>query len=289
MKEQENVSEKEISQEEIDKELNKFDHVSEKSVKSHGEILNEQIQEGQETFEKNLKGTFLSSITAGLEIGFSFLLLCSVYSLFITRYSENTVIKLMALVYPAGFILVILGKSILFTEQTSLLTLPVLNRKQSVSSLLKIWGLVITGNLIGGYIIAAILIWIGPRLGIFDHTAIANIARHISHYDAEVILVSGILAGWMMGLLSWLLTSSTDTISRIVIIFLITSIMAFTGLHHSIIGNIEVFSGMVVSAEITIPDYLKFESLALLGNAVGGVVFVALFKYGSFVTSIGRY
>ncbi len=288
MKKQEDDSEKEISQKEIDSELRKFDHASEKSVKSHGEILNEQIQEGLETYKKNMKGTFLSSLTAGLEIGFSFLLLCTVYATFITHYSEPTVFKLMAIVYPVGFILVILGKSILFTEQTSLLTLPVLNKKQSVGSLLKIWGLVISGNLLGGFIIAGILIWIGPHLGIFDLTAITRIAKHISHYNPEVILVSSILAGWIMGLLSWLLSSVSDTISRIFIIFLITGIMAFTGLHHSIIGNVEVFSGMVVSSEITLGDYLKFESLALLGNAIGGVVFVALFKYGAFINSIER-
>jgi formate-nitrite transporter family protein len=289
MNEQENVSGEKISQQEIDSELKKLDNDNGRTVKSHGEILNEQIHEGVETYKKNPKGTFLSSLTAGLEIGFSYLLLCTVYSTFIAHFSESTVFKLMALVYPVGFILVILGKSVLFTEQTSLLTLPVLNRKQSIASLLKIWGLVISGNLLGGFIISGILIWIGPHLDIFDYTAITNIAKHNSHYDGIVILVSGVLAGWVMGLLSWLLTSAGDTISRIFIIFLITTILAFTGLHHSIIGNIEVFSGMLVSAEITLDDYLKFESLALLGNAIGGVVFVALFKYGAFINSIKGY
>jgi len=101
-----------------------------------------------------------------------------------------------------------------------------------------------------------------------------------------VIFVSAILAGWLMGLLSFLLTSTKDTISKIVIIFLITSIMAFTNLHHSIIGNIEVFSGLISSSKIRITDYLTFQSLALLGNAVGGFVFVGLFKYRTFIAGI---
>jgi len=140
--------------------------------------------------------------------------------------------------------------------------------------------------LIGGYGISLILCRIGPRLHIFDQVAIETIALHIIDYDNEVIFVSAILAGWLMDLLSWLLTSIKDTISKIVIIFLITSIMAFTNLHHSIIGNIEVFSGLISSSKIRITDYLTFQSLALLGNAVGGFVFVGLFKYRTFIAGI---
>ena len=192
----------------------------------------------------------------------------------------------MSFVYPIGFILVILGQSILFTEQTSLLTLPVLNNKRSIGSLLKIWGLVIAGNLLGGYIMAFILIWIGPKLNIFQHEAIEKIAEHVTDYNGVVIFISAILAGWLMGLLSWLITSSRDTMSRIFVIYIITATMAFTGLHHSIIGSVEVFSGMIISDKIHFYDYLKFQSFALLGNSIGGGVFVALLKYRAFVYNI---
>ena len=192
----------------------------------------------------------------------------------------------MAFVYPIGFIMVILGQSILFTEQTSLLTLPVLNNKRSIKSLLKIWGTVIAGNLLGGYIIAFILIWIGPKLHIFDHASIEEVAEHVTDYSSMVIFVSAILAGWLMGILSWLITSSRDTMSRIFIIYIITATMSFTGLHHSIIGSIEVFSGMIISSKIEILDYLKFQGCALLGNSIGGGVFVALLKYRAFVYNI---
>ena len=140
----------------------------------------------------------------------------------------------------------------------------------------------IFGNLLGGYIIALVFSWIGPKLGIFTALNIEKLARHIIEFGSFTIFISAILAGWLMGLLSWLLTSSQDTISKIVIIFLITGIMSFTNLHHSIIGSVEVFAGMISSPKISIGDYAKFESLALLGNAIGGVVFVALLKYRAF-------
>ncbi len=276
----------EVSQENIDKQIENSESSDVNTAKSHGEILKQQIIEGQETYDKNPISILLSSLTAGLEIGFSYLLICTMYSYLFGKVSEETIFKMMSLVYPVGFILVILGQSILFTEQTSLLTLPVLNKKRSVASLLKLWGLVILGNLIGGYQMGAVLTWIGPKLGIFDHKTIENIAIHVISYGGWTILVSSILAGWLMGLLSWLVAASKDTVSRIIIIFLITGVLAFAGLHHSIVGNVEVFSGFLVSGKITFFNYLNFQGISLLGNALGGAVFVALLKYRAFVYDV---
>ncbi len=270
----------------VEEELQKSADSETKSAKSHGKILAEQLTEASETYRRTSAGTFYSSVIAGLEIGFSYLLLCTVFTFFSPRYSEEVVFKIMALVYPAGFILVVLGRSLLFTEQTSLLSLPFFHGKESIGSLLKLWGTVIGGNMLGGFVIALVLLWIGPQLHIFDTTAVEKIAVHITGFGAHVIFVSAILAGWLMGLLSWLLTSTKDTISKIVIIALITSIMAFTNLHHSIIGNIEVFAGMVSSSKISFGDYAIFQTMALAGNAVGGFVFVGLFKYRSFVAGV---
>ncbi len=278
--------EKKQEQTDIDKKLDASVESEDAIPKSHGEILKQQIIEGQEIYDKNPLSLLLSSFTAGLEIGFSYLLLCTLYSFLYGKVAEDTIFKLMSFVYPVGFIMVILGQSILFTEQTSLLTLPVLNNKRTVVSLLKLWSLVILGNLFGGYLMAFIMVWIGPKLGIFDLRTIEAIAVHVSTYSIWVILVSAILAGWLMGLLSWLVAASKDTLSRIAIIFMITAVLAFAGLHHSIVGNVEVFSGLISSPKITWSAYVAFQSVALIGNALGGAVFVALLKYRAFVYDV---
>jgi formate/nitrite transporter FocA (FNT family) len=273
-------------QRDIDKELSKSGSKGKDTAKTHGEILRDQINDALETYDKSSQSIFTSSLTAGLEIGFSYLMLCSLYFFLIGKVDDNSLIRVIALVYPVGFILVVLGQSILFTEQTALLTLPVLNNKRTVGSMLKLWGIVISGNLIGGYVIAGILLWLGPQLGIFTKEVVVSIADHVLHATTPVIFVSAIVAGWLMGLLSWLLASSRDTISRIVMIFIITAVMSFTGLHHSIIGSVEVFSGMLSSPDISLWDYVSFQSTALVGNAFGGAIFVALLKYRAFVFNI---
>src|SRR5690606_39978350 len=125
-------------------------------------------------------------------IGFSYLLICSLYFFLNGKVAEDTIFSAMAFVYPVGFIMVILGQSILFTEQTSLLTLPVLNKKRSISSLLKLWGLVILGNLIGGYLIAFLLMWFGPHLNIFDLQTIRS-EEHTSELQSRENLVCRLL------------------------------------------------------------------------------------------------
>ncbi|MFI8379730.1 formate/nitrite transporter family protein [Leeuwenhoekiella sp. NPDC079379] len=278
--------EEEEKQKNIDKELEKSEVSEESQAKSHGEILKEQICEGKKIYSLSTSSIIMSSLTAGLEIGFSYMMLCSVFYFFSDSLAEESLFKIIALVYPLGFILVVLGQSILFTEQTSLLTLPVLNRQHSIVSLLRLWGLVIFGNLLGGTLIGLVLVWIGPKLGIFDVETVITIGKHVAGFGLPTILVSAILAGWMMGLLSWLVTSSKDTVSRIIIIFLITATMAFTGLHHSIIGNVEVFAAYISGTEITLGQYISVQSTALIGNAIGGAFFVALLKYRAFVNNV---
>ncbi|WP_026934371.1 formate/nitrite transporter family protein [Christiangramia echinicola] len=282
----ENDQKNQEEQEKVDKELENSESQDKTKTKTHGEILREQIIEGCETYDRSKSSILLSSFTAGLEIGFSFLMICSVFGFFQGKVAEETIFKLIALVYPIGFILVVLGQSILFTEQTSLLTLPVLSNKRSVFSLFKIWGVVILGNLVGGILIALTLSWIGPNLGLFDAQVIAKIGEHFADYDLPTILVSAMLAGWLMGLLSWLVTSSKETTSEILIIYIITAVMGFTGLHHSIIGNIEIFAGMLVSPHIDFLVYLKTLITALIGNALGATIFVALLKYRAFLFNV---
>ncbi len=273
-------------QQRVEEELNNSESEDSTKTKTHGEILKQQIIEGCETYDRSRMSILLSSFTAGLEIGFSFLMICSVFSFFQGKVEEATLFKLIAFVYPIGFVLVILGQSILFTEQTSLLTLPVLNKRRSVFSLFRIWGIVILGNLVGGMLIALTLLWIGPELGLFNTDTVAKIGEHFAENDIAAILVSAILAGWLMGLLSWLVTSSKETTAEIIIIYLITAVMGFTGLHHSIIGNIEIFAGMLVSDDIDFLLYLQTLVTTIVGNAIGATIFVALLKYRAFVFNV---
>jgi formate/nitrite transporter FocA (FNT family) len=264
-------------QKELEKTSEKID-----SVDEHRDIISRVIREGEEIFKINNKAITLSAIIAGLEIGFSYFLICSLYYLLSGTMAENTIFKLFSLVYPIGFILVVLGKSALFTEQTSVLTIPVLNGQRTIWELLRVWGLVILGNLIGGILFTLFISLLAPHLNLFTHETMVKIGIHVVDYDAWVLFLSAIVAGWLMGLLNWLINSVKNSLTRIFLIFMITGVIGFGGFHHSIVGNIEVFGAFLHSNTITLLDYLAFLALAIVGNAIGGAVVVGLFKYRIF-------
>lgn len=274
-------------QERKEKLENRIDDLNKSSTgtKSQEEILVDQLCEGMETYEQRKVKVFLGAITAGAELGFSYLIIAVLYTLLNGKINGGTIPFLAAFAYPLGFIIVVLGKSILFTEQTSLLALPVLHGKRSMAELLGLWGIVIAGNLIGGAFIAVLIGLVGCAMGIINTTAIADIAIHVSKASTPIIFGSALLAGWLMALLSWLVSSSTETISRIVVIYMITLIVGFAGLHHSIVGNTEVLAGLFFTDAITVGDYIGFQITALLGNAFGGVIFVALLRYRAFAAN----
>jgi formate-nitrite transporter family protein len=115
---------------------------------------------------------------------------------------------------------------------------------------------------------------------VIDPRAFGVIAHHLTDHTWYAILVSGILAGWLMGLLSWLVAAGRDTISQIVLVWLITTAIGFAGLHHVILGTVEVLAGAFSGQGIEPADIGGFLLWATLGNIVGGTVFVAIIKYG---------
>jgi formate/nitrite transporter FocA (FNT family) len=187
---------------------------------------------------------------------------------------------LMANMYSVGFIFVILGRSELFTEHTTLAFLPVLNGTASLTSLLRLWFFIYTSNLIGAAIFALLATSIGPALEVVDPQAFGVIARNLVGHSWWIILLSGVLAGWMMGLLSWLVTASRDTVSQILVVWLVTTAIGLAHLHHSILGTVEVLAAVFAGQGVTLAQFGHFLLWATLGNAVGGLVFVALIKYG---------
>ena len=256
--------------------------------KSYASILVEQVIDARETFNRSLGSLFTSAFTAGLEIGISLFVILAAFALLSEVLPSDYAMVLASLLYPLGFIIVVIGQSLLFTEQTSLLSLPVLNKIEPLWKLLRLWGIVIAGNIVGGCLFAALMIGLGINMQLFTVANIDAYAQHVLDFEWWVIFGSSILAGWMMGVAAWLVTSARDTLSRIVLVTLITGSIGFLGLHHSIVGNIEVFSALMYGNTVSLMSYLWFLVVVLVGNTIGGVVFVAVLKNRTFLFDIEK-
>ncbi len=248
--------------------------------KRSGQILRHELREALTVLERKPAPLFVSGLSAGLDLGFSLFLMAVMLSKVEGELPRPIVDLLVANMYSVGFIFVVLGRSELFTEQTTLAVLPVLSGQASVGALLRLWGIVYAANMIGATIFAGLATLIGPALGVIEPRNFGVIARHLTGHSGIVIFQSAVLAGWLMGLLSWLVSAGRDTISQIVLVWLITTSIGFANLHHVVLGTVEVLAGAFSGQGVGPWDVGRFLVCATLGNILGGSFFVALIKYG---------
>ncbi len=250
------------------------------------DILDIQIRRGLSELERPTTGLSLSGLSAGLDIGFGPLLMAVILTTAgVAGTGELTKQLLLAIAYGVGFILVVLGRSELFTEHTTLAVLPVLDGKASVASLARLWSIVYVANLAGAVIFAALIVTVGPGVDVVAPSAIVGLARVYTGQPTLGLLGGGVLAGWLMGLLSWLVAGADSTISRMMVVWLIAAAIGIAHLPHCIAGSVEVVAGVLVSPALGPMTFARFLVLSTVGNAVGGTVFVALLKYGHVVRS----
>jgi formate-nitrite transporter family protein len=259
---------------------NKEDEKGQEPQKSYETILEQEIAAGLTELERPAKALLLSGLSAGLDVSLGLLLMAVVHTLTDGVLSKPVSEILVALTYASGFLFVVLGRSELFTEHTTLAVLPVLDRRASLKQLGRLWGLVYVANQAGAAAFAAFLVFLGPRLGIIEPRVFGEIASGLVEHPGWVILLSGVLAGWLMGLLSWLVAASRDTIGQIFIVLLVTTAIGLCHLHHAVVGTAEVLAGVFSGEGATLADFGKFLLWATLGNMLGGFFFVALIKFG---------
>lgn len=256
--------------------------------KSYRVILKQEIIAGLAELKRPVSGLLLSSFSAGMDIGFSLILMATMLTHIDGFFSAPVTHIILSNLYSVGFILVILGRSELFTEHTALAVLPVLDGHADLRELGKVWGVVFGGNMVGSLLIAMVAAWFGPELGIIKVSALEKLAIPLLQHSWWVILLSAVLAGWLMGELAWLLAAGRDTISQVVFVWLVTTAIGFVGLHHCIAGSVEVMAAVLASPDYTWLQFSHFIFWTTLGNAVGGSVFVALIKYGHASQAISR-
>ena len=135
--------------------------------------------------------------------------------------------------YCLGFLIVVLGRQQLFTETTLTALIPVLTRRTvpALLNMLRVWGIVLAANLVGTFIIGAIL----ARTAVLPPEIVAAmdvIAGEATAGDFGKLCLGASFAGWLIGLMIWLLPGAGP--SRPIIIILLTYAIAICHFPHVI-------------------------------------------------------
>jgi formate/nitrite transporter FocA (FNT family) len=241
------------------------------------DVLEVAIEEGCEQLNRPTISLALSSIAAGLILGFTAMAVGVVMTA--VQDIPTTVVQRIAVAaaYPLGFVVCLMSGAELFTEHTATAVYPVLDGRKRIRSLLRLWIVVVCGNLIGAAI-GALLLNLAEDV-IQAREGYIAIASHAIHVETFPLLISSMLAGWLMALGAWLILATPPDFSQIVCIYIVTFLIGLGGLHHSIAGTAEVIVGVLVGDEIGVGASARFVGLALVGNLIGGSVFVAALNY----------
>lgn len=255
---------------------------------SYETMLEQEVAHAEHELARPALGLFLSGLVAGFGVSVGVLLIAALLSLGDPGVPGLAIRLTVAAAYATGFILVIMGRTDLFTEYTTMAILPVLVGRARVARLARLWGLVFTANLLGALAFSALAVALAPPLRIAEPAVFARIARDLVELPWWVVLLSGSLTGWLMGLLSWLVSGARDTTSQILFVGLVTGTIGLLGLHHSITGAAEVMAGVLTDPGLGAASFAHFLLWTTAGNVAGGVVFAVLIRYSVVIGNAPR-
>jgi formate/nitrite transporter FocA (FNT family) len=238
------------------------------------------LNEGNEELRRSTSALFWSGLAAGLSMGFSMIGQAFLSSYLPDAHWRPLVAKFG---YSLGFLIVILGRQQLFTENTLTPILPLLVERSSraIRNVGRLWLVVLTANLLGGLAIA----WVAANSNAFEPSIreeFVRIGEEALKNPFGTVLLRGIFAGWLIALMVWLLPFAET--SRIWVIIIITYFVGLGDFSHIIVGSIETFTFAAMghaSWNRVIVDYVV---PTFLGNTIGGLTLVAALNHAQVVS-----
>jgi formate/nitrite transporter FocA (FNT family) len=141
-----------------------------------------------------------------------------------------------------------------------------------------LWSVVFLTNVMGAIAFAALAILTDALSGPV-HAHLVELGVTAVQGSNAHIFWSGVIGGWIIALVAWMVTASHWTIGQIAVIWLLTFVVGIGRFAHCIASTGEIMSA-VFAGSVSFPHYLLWLSLAASGNIAGGVTIVTLLNFG---------
>lgn len=183
--------------------------------------------------------------------------------------------------YPVGFIVVIIGRSQLFTENTLYPVALVLSEKREFWNTLRLWAIVLPANVLGAFAFSLL----ASQTTAFDPSFVSAMSvlggKALAH-PAATIFWSGVIGGWMIALAAWLVSASHSVTGSVMVIWMLTFIVGLGDFAHCIATSCEILVA-ILTGHAPWVAYFQWFGPAVCGNVVGGVCLVTILEYGQAV------
>ena len=257
--------------------------VAERSTPRTPVIYETVSQHGEEEMARPAVSLWWSGIAAGLSISFSLL----AEALLRLRIPDAPWRPLFtSLGYPVGFLIVVLGRQQLFTENTITAVLPAMSHfsKRNLYRLGRLWGIVFLANMIGT-LIAAAFIAFTPAVTGSALDAMLQVSREAVEHGWLEMFFLAIPAGFLIAAMVWLLPSAGESV-QFHVVGLMTYLIGLGGFAHIVAGSVEAFL-LLWRGELGLGAVLGgFTLPVLFGNIIGGTVLFALISYAQVMREI---
>ena len=180
--------------------------------------------------------------------------------------------------YCIGFLIVILGRMQLFTENTITAVLPLAAERTRANLLatIRLWGIVFAANLVGTFAFAAATTY----AGIFPAEqveAFLEISHHLMQKTSSEMLLHAVPAGFLVAAVVWMMPSSEG--NEFWVILTLTYLIALGDFAHVVAGSAEAFL-LLFSGDIgMVQTVFGFLVPAFVGNVIGGTALFAVLAY----------
>jgi formate/nitrite transporter FocA (FNT family) len=188
--------------------------------------------------------------------------------------------------YPTGFIIIIIARAQLFTENTLYPVVLILDEHKHVLNTLRLWGAVFVSNVAG----AVFFGWLVMKTNALPSNfadALAGLGIHAAEGHFTLIFAKAIIGGWLIALVAWVVAASHWSIAQMAITWLLTFIVGAGHFSHCIASSTEIMAA-IMSGHLHFSNYFQWLLPATLGNIVGGVSMVSLLNYGQVRIGSGK-
>jgi formate/nitrite transporter FocA (FNT family) len=183
--------------------------------------------------------------------------------------------------YPLGFIVVIIGRAQLFTENTLYPVALVLSEKKEFWNTMRLWAVVLPGNVLGALAFSA-LAALTPALKPEVLHALTGLGLEAIHNPPATIFWSGVMGGWIIATAAWLVSGSHSITGSVMVIWILTFVVGLGNFAHCIAASGEILTA-VLSGQAPWQAFPLWFLPAVAGNICGGVGMVTLLEYGQAV------
>jgi formate/nitrite transporter FocA (FNT family) len=243
--------------------------------RSAQEILEQVIENGHEELNRSTRALAFSGVAGGMTMGLTGLGVAIAQSALGEGQWQDFIAHML---YPLGFVAVIIGRAQLFTENTLYPVIIVLDERRRVRDMLRLWGAVFFSNVLGALLFAFLAVRT-PSLMPGYKEALIKLGLAALGNTTAFIFFSGVIGGWIIALVAWIVSASHWTIGQVVIVWMLTFVVGIGHFAHCIATSGEILAA-VCGGNAPVLSYLHWLLFATLGNIVGGVGIVSLLNYG---------